>query len=615
MVVKAIYFAAIATVLTGLVQNVDAACKCLYGDRCWPSDQAWASLNNTVSGNLIRTVPVAAPCYPGPHQDAEACAFIQANFHDSAFHAKFPGGYDFPHEWSCHVPGRNSSTCSLGDTAVYSINATTPAAISAGLKFAARYNIRVSVKQSGHDLLGRSSGKGGLLIWTHHLRDDPTKALEFSKTYVPTESCADVQLGGAFYWGGSAARIGGGFTWGDVYPAAHDNGVVVVGGTCPTVGIIGGYLQGGGHGAAMHEYGLGSDQVLEFNVVLADGSKVLASPCSNPDLFQALRGGGPSTYGIVTSATVRTYPETPMVGLILQIIPQEGTDDLDAFLDAITTWYQQIPALLDGGVQGYAGWAAWDGKSSLGPPSRMLQQAAGVFNQTLEEVQRTMEPIMEKLAVFKSRGIDVSVDYLAFPDYYAYLTGLMHHDAEVGGGILMSSRLFGEKHLANVTAVRQMVEAIAGLPGQNTSAVVDMTGGGAATKDLPLSGVNPVFRRALLINIVSRNWDSLTPYVDIAAAQRDVTYHKGKAQVAFAPDTGSYLNEGNWLDPDYLTNQFGAILPTLEAAKKKYDPTDLFYCPTCVGSQHWKEEEDGHLCTVKGSWWPFTRPVDWAEEL
>ncbi|KAL6697078.1 hypothetical protein J3F84DRAFT_406766 [Trichoderma pleuroticola] len=575
MAQRTIYTATLATVLTGLIQNVDAACKCLFGDRCWPSDQALASLNNTLSGNLIRTVPVAAPCYPGPHQDAEACAFIQANFHDSAFHAKFLGGYDFPHEWSCHVPGRNSSTCSLGDTAVYSINATAPAAISAGLKFAARYNIRVSVKQSGHDLLGRSSGRGGLLIWTHYLRDDSTKPLEFNKTYVPTESCASVQLGGASYWGGSAARIGGGFTWGDVYPAAHENGVVVVGGTCPTVGIIGGYLQGGGHGAAMHEYGLGSDQILEFNVVLADGSKVLASPCSNPDLFRALRGGGPSTYGIVTSATVRTYPETPMVALILQIIPQEGTDDLDAFLDTITTWYQQIPALLDEGVQGYAGWAAWDGKSSLGLPSRMLQQAAGVFNQTLEQVQRTMEPIMDKLTLFKSRGIDVS------------LTGLMHHDAE-------QLPVYQDK---------------------NTSAVVDMTGGGAATKDLPLSGVNPVFRRALLINIVSRNWDSLTPYVDIAAAQKDVTYHKGKAQVAFAPDTGSYLNEGNWLDTDYLTNQFGAILPTLEAAKKKYDPTDLFYCPTCVGSQHWKEEEDGHLCTVKGSWWPFTRPVDWAEEL
>ncbi|KAL6812829.1 hypothetical protein GGI42DRAFT_364234 [Trichoderma sp. SZMC 28013] len=464
MMVKAIYTATLAAVLTGqagLVQNVDVACRCLYGDRCWPFNQAWASLNNTLSRNLIKTVP--------------ACTFIHAKFYDSAFHTKFPGGFDFPHEWPCHVPRRNSSTCSLGDTAVYSINTTTLAAISVGLKFAARYNIRVSVKQSGHDLLGRFGGRG------------------------------------------------------DVYPAAHDNGVVAVGGTCPTVGIIGGYLQGGGHGAAMHEYGLGSDQVLEFN---------------------ALRGGGPSSYGIVTRATVSTYPEIPMVAFVLQITPQEGTDDLDTFLDAISTWYQQIPALLDSSVQGYARWAA------------------GVFNQTLEQVQKTIEPIIEKLAVFKSWGIEISVDYLIFLDYYAYLTGLMHHDAEVGGAF---------------SQFRQMVEGIAGLPGQNTLAVIDITSGGAAAKDLPLS--------------------------------EDVTYHKGKAQVAFAPDTGSYLNEGNWLDPDYLTNQFGAILPILEATKKKDDPADLFYCPTCVGSQHWEEEEDGHLCTVKGSWWPYTKPVNWVEEL
>ncbi|KAK4066305.1 uncharacterized protein Triagg1_8137 [Trichoderma aggressivum f. europaeum] len=352
------------------------------------------------------------------------------------------------------------------------------------------------------------------------------------EAHVPTEPCADVQLGGASYWGGSAARIGGGFTSGDVYPAAHKIGVVVGGGTCFTVGIIGG-----------------------FQPRFVPGSSF---------------GGGPSTYGIVTSATVRTYPETPMVALILQITPQE--------------------ALLAGGVQGYAGWAAWDEKSSLGPPSRMLQQAAGVFNQTLEQVQRTMEPILKKLTVFKSPGIDDSVDYLTFPDCYAYLAGLIHYDAEVGGGILMSSRLFEEKNSANVTAVRQMVEAIAGLPGQNTSAVIYMTGGGAATKELP----RPKSYRSQVSTPCSAERYT-------AAAQKDITYHKGKAQAAFAPDTGSYLNEGNWLDPDYLTNQFGAILPTLEAAKKKYDPTDIFYCTTCVGSQHWEEEEDGYLCTVKGS--------------
>ncbi|UKZ82817.1 hypothetical protein TrVFT333_010615 [Trichoderma virens FT-333] len=320
----------------------------------------------------------------------------------------------------------------------------------------------------------------------------------------------------------------------------------------------------------MHGYGFGSDQVLEFNVVLADDSKVLASPCSSPDLFQALRGGCPRTYGIVTSATVRTYLETPMGALVLQIIPQESNSGSFSWRCARLR-----------------GWAAWDGKSSLGPPSPMLQQAAGVFNQTLEQVQNTMIPTKERLTVFKSRGIDARVDYLTFPSYHAkhdYLNELMHHDAEVGRGILMSSRLYEEKHLTNATA--------------NTSALHDITGSGAAAKDFSLSGVNPAFRRALLINIVSRNWNGLTPYADIKAAQKDVAYHKGKAQLAFAPDTGSYLNEGNFLDPDYLTNQFGAVLPTLEAAKKKYDPTDLCYCPTCVCSQHWAEEADGHLCTV-----------------
>jgi hypothetical protein len=556
-------------------------------------------LNSTVSGNLIKNIPVAAPCYPGPYQDAAACAVIEKNWSDSVFQAQFPTGYDFPHEWSCDLPGRNSSTCSLGDSPVYSINATTPAAISAGLKFASKYNIRVTIKQSGHDFLGRSTGTGSLEIWTHYLRNDPTQPpLVFTKTYTPTESCAAVQVGGASYWGGSAVHIGGAFTWDDVYPVAHENGVVVVGGTCNSVGIIGGYLQGGGHGAAMHQYGLGTDQVLEYNVVLANGSAVLASPCSNLDLFQALRGGGPGTYGIVTSATVRTYPDTPIVGVVLLITPQEGNDDLETYLDAVTTWYQQTPAILAGGVQGYAAWVAWDGKSSLAPPSRMLEMISGAFNQTVEQVQSTMEPVMAQLSPFNSRGLNVTIQYLPFPDYYSYSTALQHNSMEIGGGILISSRFYEAKHLTNTTALRQMVNVTAGLPGQNTSVIVDVTGGGAVVNGPPLTGVNPAYRRALLTNIVGRNWDDVTPYADIAEAREDVTYNKGKAQETLAPDTGSYMNEGNYLDPNYLVNFYGEALPTLEAAKTKYDPGYLFYCATCVGSDDWVQQADGHLCTI-----------------
>ncbi|KAL6856826.1 hypothetical protein J3F83DRAFT_751949 [Trichoderma novae-zelandiae] len=143
-----------------------------------------------------------------------------------------------------------------------------------------------------------------------------------------------------------------------------------------------------------------------------------------------------------------------------------------------------------------------------------------------------------------------------------------------------------------------MVNATADLLGQNTSVFVDITGAVAAMNAWPLTGVNPAYCRALLTNIVGRNWDSRTPYADTAEAFEDVTYKKGKAQEVFALDTGSYTNEGNFLDPNYLTDFYGDTRPTLEAAKMKYDPTKLFYCATCIGSQSWVQEAGGHVCTV-----------------
>jgi FAD/FMN-containing dehydrogenase len=52
-------------------------------------------------------------------------------------------------------------------------------------------------------------------------------------------------------------------------------------------------------------YGMGADQALAFEVVTADGRFVTADESSNSDLFWALRGGGGSTFGVVTSVIVR----------------------------------------------------------------------------------------------------------------------------------------------------------------------------------------------------------------------------------------------------------------------------------------------------------------------
>ena len=130
-----------------------------------------------------------------------------------------------------------------------------------------------------HDvhLLHRSTGYGSLQIWIHYLKSGIT----FQPQYAGR--CKNTG------WNGATITIGGGYTFEDVYPLAAANNVVVVGGGTPvsdtshpsshcltigsgaltnlqSVGALGGWLQGGGHGPAAHNFGLGADQLLEAQV-------------------------------------------------------------------------------------------------------------------------------------------------------------------------------------------------------------------------------------------------------------------------------------------------------------------------------------------------------------
>lgn len=118
-------------------------------------------------------------------------------------------------------------------------------------------------------------GAGSLSVWPHYMKD-----FEFLSNYSIGE------------YKGMAVRIGAGLEAWELfnYMTANNISVVAAGGN--TVGATGGWLAGGGHSTLTSYLGLGSDQVLSIDVVLADGTLVTADPFTNEDLFFALRGGG-----------------------------------------------------------------------------------------------------------------------------------------------------------------------------------------------------------------------------------------------------------------------------------------------------------------------------------
>src|SRR5690606_14581362 len=120
-------------------------------------------------------------------------------------------------------------------------------------------------------------------------------------------------------------------TWGEFDTRAHGYGLATPGVDVAAVGIAGATL-GGGMSWLMRKHGLTIDNLLEVEVVTADGQLVTASEAEHPDLFWALRGGG-GNFGVATGFRYRLHPVGTVLGGAI-VYPLSG-EELRAYADAV----------------------------------------------------------------------------------------------------------------------------------------------------------------------------------------------------------------------------------------------------------------------------------------
>lgn len=493
---------------------------CTRIDPCWPTEAQWDSLAATLEGKLT---PLNTSSY-------DICYAQGTN----AYGISAAGNGVCMHAHNCR-----SAFCdgqSAQDTAAYSAEMKSVSDIQTAVDFANQHDIPVTIKTSGHSYSGSSSGKDTLMLWMANF----PKAAAVQPSF--TDSCGTVTE--------DVLYVNGGETWGDAY-AAVGSEFHLVGGGGLTVSAAGGWLMGGGLSALSRLHGIGVDNVLSFDMVLANTSHVRVDACSYPDLFWALRGGGGGSFGVVTSARYKLHPVSNTVLFVFAVSRGEGFLDL---VDLLVDKWVDVSPTLDRRWGGYWGLDFW------------LLYFQGNETEARSTLISEMESWRDSLGTEAASRFSVTV--VNSPSYWDSRGRGSTTDATGQPFLDIASRLIPRDFVVNNAAqAKAMLKYLA----RHGFSMFNYFLGGAVNDVAPnATSVNPALRRAI--------WQ-----IETFGGGRFNSEYMMSFIRSQTPDSGSGYNHGKRNEPDWRNAFWGSNYVRLGEIKAKYDEDNRFNCWHCVG--------------------------------
>jgi FAD/FMN-containing dehydrogenase len=554
------------------------------GEPDWPSPAQWAALGESVGGRLMKVTSAFDACDQDP--GSAGCTDLFTNLLDPYY-----------------IDQSVNLTQTLGwidafasEPSAYAVLAASSADVAAAVNFAREHNVRLVVKSGGHSYLGTSNAADSLLIWTR----PNMRAIELTGSFVP-------QGGASLIAPQPAVSIGAGCLWIDAYNAVTTVADrYVQGGGCTTVGVAG-LTQGGGFGSFSKEFGTAAANLLEAEVVTADGTVRVVNEFQDPDLFWALKGGGGGTFGVITRFTLRTHPLPSYLGGVSATISAKSVAAYQKLVAQTISFYRQSLFNPHWGEQLHFG---------FGTTVVVAMNFQGLTQAQAEQVwapffawvkarpadYELTEPVVGAVpardywnAAFWEKHAPTAIvpDKLpGAPGYYYYNAGDAIEVAAFWSSYqstwLSQELLAPERQPALVDALVRASQF-----GQIQLHCNKGLAGGAADAVSRTAGtaMNPAVLDAFALAISANLHQAVYPGIpghepDTARGRLEAEYVTASMAPlkALRQRPASYFNETDYFESDWQTAFWGEHYPRLLQVKERYDPGGLFYVHHGVGT-------------------------------
>ncbi len=547
----------------------------------WPAEGDWAALREQVGDRLVTVESPLAPCRADATSDA--CSVVLENLKNPFWNEDNPGVLQtngWLDAWEIQV-------------SPYAVAAESAADIAAAVNFARDNGVRLAVKSTGHDYLGRSNAADSLLIWTHNMRE---------VTFHPAFRTAGSNAGTSPV---TAMSVAAGARWLEVYKEASANGVYVQGGGCTSVGAGGGFALGGGFGSFSKRFGSGAGGVLEIEVVTADGQVRVINENQDSDLFWALRGGGGSTFGVVSRITYLAHPIPQTVGVLSGTITAAGDD---SFRDLLGRFVRFFPDAINN--------PSW-GEQIAVTPDNSLDLSMVWLDLTTEQARAVWDPFLSELQDDGIATVDLDFGSHQFRDLWnaeywertnPEMITLDPRTDQPGGQFWWTSNQaevsqFLNTYLSRFIPLKMFVDT----PDDLVATLFDASrlaklgihinkGLAGVPDEVVARERNTSFNPACLDAAAQVIFDSAqaAAYPGVSGHEPDLEAGRKAAAPAVkaisiirdaTPGAGTYAAEADYFEPEWQQAFWGSNYDRLLSIKRTVDPDNLFHVHHGVGSE------------------------------